>query len=451
MNIRRRVNETVGPIFLAALFFSMLALLPAAAKAEDYPTKTSQLLKQNVLVGADMWSWKPRMLAGGMGFDSILGVPGLDGDPTLEEARQSVLDVNGAWLDDLQCSATPALADYSSAASTSGIAFAYGWPVEFGDGMPLEFSWPILPGSVDATDFLVTKSNGETVVPEVAALNPNFEYNERSTVVLVGDFGNSLPASDPNQVFPTRIEVVAGDDTPLTLVGRNRKGKIRKVSAVGMYSAPTRSPYDSYSKPSERPGPRLTGAKLTTMSTLGESAPAIFATSMPNHGEALYGKRAKFRLRMLTTGGFSPDGIRGVRPNEFERYFQLIARAPGGRKVVIRKQGRTYRIGKGWLRVVGLAELGKKQSSYDQCYLEDHDNQIDVILNGTPDAVRRIRLLRLPGTGKYSPMYNPGGPGTTPQPGVRYTAPSPPINQPVTVDLKNRMQVTYVSKGAAGG
>jgi hypothetical protein len=429
----------------AATIGILAAVGAGPARAED-PSPSSQLLKKNVLVGADMWTWKPQMLAGGLGFNNILGVPGLDGDPTVDEARQAVLDADGAWLDDLECAAEPALGDYSSAASPTGISFAYGWPVDFGGGMPLEFSWPVLPGSIDPTDFLITKSNGEQVVPEGAALNPNFEYNERSTVVLVGDFGNSLPSGDPGQVFPTRIEVVAGDDTPLTLVGRSRKGKLRMVSAVGMHSAPTQSPYDDYSKPSERPGPRLTAAKLTRMSTLGESAPVPFRGSMPNDGRSLYGKKAKFRLRMLTTGGFSPDGVRGVRPNEFERYFQIIARAPGGRRVVIRKQGRTYRIGKGWLRVIGLAELGKKQSSYDQCYAEDHDNQIDVIINGTRRAVKRIRLLRLPGTDRYDPMYNPGGPGTTPEPGVRYSAPSPPINQPVTIDLKNRMRVTYKAK-----
>lgn len=418
---------------------------PGFARADD-PSPSSQLLKKDVLVGADMWSWKPQMLAGGLGFNNILGVPGLDDSPPLEQARQAVLDADGAWLDDLACSSQPVLGDYSSAASPSGISFAYGWPVDFGDGMPLEFSWPVLPSSIDPTDFLITKSNGQKVVPQGAALNPNFEYNERSTVVLVGDFGNGLPSSDPAQVYPTRIEVVAGDDTPLTLVGRSRDGRRRMVSAVGMYSAPAKSPYDGYSKPSERPGPRLTAAKLTPMSTLGESAPIPFRGAMPNDGRSLYGKRAKFRLRMLTTGGFSPDGVRGVRPDEFERYFQIIARTPAGRKVVVRKQGRTYRIGKGWLRVVGLAELGKKQRSYDQCYEEDHDNQIDVIINGTRDAVRRIRLLRLPGTGRYDPMYNPGGPGTTPEAGVRYTAPSPPINQPVTIDLKNRMRVTYKAK-----
>lgn len=433
----------VGTIAVIASIVTLST--PGLAAADDPPTGTSQLLKKDVLIGADMWTWKPQMLAGGMGFASILGVPGLDGTPTVDEAKQAVLDVDGAWLDDLNCSTTPAIGDYTSAASTSAIAFAYGWPVDYGDGMPLEFSWPVLPSSIDPTDFLVTKSNGEQVVPQGAALNPNFEYNERSTVVLVGDFGNSLPAGDPGQVFPTRIEVVAGDDTPLTLVGKTKNGKLRKVSAVGMNSAPKSSPYDGYRKPSERPGPRLTGAKLTRMSTLGEQAPVPFRGTLPNDGRSLYGKKARFRLRMLTTGGFSPDGIRGVRPDEFERYFQLVARAPGGKKVVIRKQGRDYRIGKGWLRVVGLADLGKKQSTYDQCYQEDHDNQIDVIINGTPDAVRRIKLLRLPGTGQYDPMYNPGGPGTTPQPGVRYTAPSPPINQKVTVDLKNRMRVSYRS------
>lgn len=430
---------------MAATVISLLLLGPAGASAEE-PTATSQLLKKNVLVGADMWTWKPQMLAGGYGFNGILGVPGLDGDPTLEEARAAVRGIGGAWLDDLACKAEPTLGDYSSAASPSGIAFPYGRPVEHGDGLPIEFSWPVLPGTVDPADFLITKSNGEKVVPEAAALYPNFEYNERSTVVLVGDFGNTLPSSDPAQVFPTRIEVVAGDDTPLTLIGKSRKGKLRKVSAVGMRSTPEQSPYDEYSKPSERHGPNLTAAKLTRMSTVGESAPPLFRTVLPNDGKSLYGKRAKFRLRMLTTGGFSPDGIRGVRPNEFERYFQLVARAPNGRKVVIRKQRRTYRIGKGWLRVIGLAELGRKERPFDQCYQEDHDNQIDVIINGTAGAVRRIRLLKLPGTGRYSPMYNPGGPGTTPQPGVRHTNPSPPIKQPVRIDLKNRMRVTYKPK-----
>lgn len=427
-----------------ALMVSMgMLLVPVSAFADD-PTPTSQLLKKDVLAGADMWTWKPQMLAGGLGFDTILGVPGLNGTPTVEEARQSVLDVDGAWLDDLTCSVEPAIGDYTSAASPNGIAIAYGWPVDFGDGMPLEFSWPVLPSTLDPTDFLITRSDGQKVVPQGAALNPNFEYNERSTVVLVGDFGNSLPGSDPAQVFPTRIEVVDGDETPLKLVGKSRSGRLRKVSAVGMFSAPKTSPYDDYSAPSERPGPRLAGARLSRMSTLGEQAPIPFRSTLPNDGRTLYGKRAKFRLRMLTTGGFSPDGIRGVRPDEFERYFQMVARAPSGRRVVIRRQGRTYRIGNGWLRVVGLADLGRKQDSYDQCYGEDHDNQIDVIINGTADAVRRIRLLRLPGTGKYDPMYNPGGPGTTPQPGVRYTAPSPPINQKVTVDLANRMRVTYL-------
>jgi hypothetical protein len=432
------------PVAALTLLASLvILLLPGAASAEDPPSPTSQLLKKNVLIGADMWTWEPQMLAGGMGFNAILGVPGLNGTPTVEEARQSVLDVEGAWLDDLSCSAVPTIGDYTSAASPNGIAFAYGWPVQYGDGLPIEFSWPVLPGSVDRADFLVTKSNGEKVVPEGAALNPNFEYNERSTVVLIGDFGNNLPGSDPGQVFPTRIEVVNGDDTPLMLVGKSRKGKLRKVSAVGMFSAPTTNPYDEYSKPSERPGPRLTGAKLSRMSTVGEQAPVPFRTTLPNDGRTLYGKSARYRLRMLTTGGFSPDGIRGVRPDEFERYFQVIARAPSGRKVVIRQQRRTYRIGRGWLRIVGLADLGQKEDTYDECYAEDHDNQIDVIINGTPDAVSRIRLLRLPGTGNYDPMYNPGGPGTTPQPGVLYTAPSPPINQKVTVDLKNRLRVTY--------
>ena len=113
-------------------------------------------LGKDVLVGADMWTWKPQMLAGSMGFNGILGVPGLDGNPTVEDAREAVLGVPGAWLEDLECEAEPSINDYSSAASTNGIAFAYGWPVEYGDGMPLEFSWLAIVGMSTQLTFSVS-------------------------------------------------------------------------------------------------------------------------------------------------------------------------------------------------------------------------------------------------------------------------------------------------------
>jgi hypothetical protein len=51
--------------------------------------------------------------------------------------------------------------------------------------------------------------------------------------------------------------------------------------------------------------------------------------------------------------------------------------------------------------------------------------------------------VEIPSTGRYAPLYNPGGPGNDPAAGVRYSAPSPPISEPVMIALRNPMTVTY--------
>lgn len=425
---------------------------PATA-ADQQPTRTSQQLKRDVLINADMWRRKPMMLAAGLGFTDIIGVPNA-GSRDLAVAEQAVREAGGTWLKDLKCEAEPVASDHSSAATPAGVAYGYGFPVLRNSGLPVEFSWPVLPSTVAPSDFLITLSNGQKVIPNSAAIFPNFEYNERSTVVLFGLFGNRYPSTDPRSVFPTRIEVVA-DDNPLMLVGKKngkKDGKVITVSAVGMYSTPTKSPYDDPSAPAaERTGPRLVGAKLSRFSRRGEAAPSAFRSQLPNDGRSLYGKRARFRIRMLTTGGFSPDGVSGIRPTEFSRYFKLIAKTRSGRRVVIKRAGRNYRIDGYRLKVIGLAEVGRKQSSYDDCYDEDHDNQIDIILNGHKRAVSRIRQLVIPGRNGYSPLYNPGGPGNDPTPGVRYTAGSPTIRQNVMNALNNPMTVTYRPWGNTRG
>jgi hypothetical protein len=90
-----------------------------------------------------------------------------------------------------------------------------------------------------------------------------------------------------------------------------------------------------------------------------------------------------------------------------------------------------------------LADLGGPQDAYDDCYNEDKDNYIDIILDGDDAAVRKITTVEIPSSRDYSPLYNPGGPGNDPAPGVRYSAPSPPIAQPVTIALDDPMTVTY--------
>lgn len=409
---------------------------PARAEGSLYP-----LLKRDVLIGADAWSARPRMLAAGLGFVNILGVPGADSSD-LDEARAAVTGVDGAWNDGLTCNSSAEVPRRSltSAASPAQIETAYGVPVEYGAGLPVEFSWPVRPSTVDPTDFRVTLSDGSEVTPQAASINPNFEYNERSTVVLVGQFGNALPQGVPGSSFATRVRVVR-DDTPMTLVGPGG----RLASAVGMQAGKDTSPYDAQaSDPREWTGPRLIAGKISRMSTRGEKAPPGLRSNLPNDGTSLYGERARFRIRVLTTGGFSPDGIRALYPTEYRRFFQVRARSRSGRVVRLVRVGKTYSIDGHPIRVVGLADLGRRQRSYDYCYQEDHDNQIDILLAGSIEAARRIRSVVVPARGNgYRPFYNPGGPGLTPASGVRYTAPGPRHYQRLTRDFSGRLSVDF--------
>jgi hypothetical protein len=88
--------------------------------------------------------------------------------------------------------------------------------------------------------------------------------------------------------------------------------------------------------------------------------------------------------------------------------------------------------------------LGIAQDVYDECYTEDRDNYIDIILVGDDAAARNITFLEIPSiAGGYTPFYNPGGPGTTPTPGVSYSQPGPPDLEPVIIALDDPMRVSY--------
>jgi len=135
--------------------------------------------------------------------------------------------------------------------------------------------------------------------------------------------------------------------------------------------------------------------------------------------------------------------VRAVLPTEFSRYFRLHARG-SSQDVVLSATNHTYRIAGHALRILGLADLGPKQQQYDDCYREDKDNYIDIVIAGEVAAVGGSRALRFPPRGDYSPFYNPGGPGDDPTPGVPYTAPGPSQVEPVFVALDNPMTVTFV-------
>ncbi|MFM8411609.1 MAG: hypothetical protein ACKOCT_15200, partial [Alphaproteobacteria bacterium] len=320
------------------------------------PTPLYQSLMQDQLVSADYWESEPRILAAGLGFTDIIGVPGLDSSD-IDTQRTSTLAAGGAWNVVVTTLATIAQRAYTSAISPTGVASTYGWPVIHCDGLPIEFSWPVLPSTVQGSDFVVHLNDGSTTQPLVASIQPNFEYNERSTLVVFGEFGNRLAPGTPGALYPVGFEIV-DDGTPLTLVGPGG----RVVSAVGLTYGSGTDPYTAYN-PGK--GPTLCAAKLSRMSTAGEGGPPAFNGQMPNDGVALYGGEARYRLRVLTTGGFSPDGVTSVFPTDYERYFRVQAIDAAGREHSIERTGVPYEIDGGTVTVLGLADLGVLQSSYD--------------------------------------------------------------------------------------
>ena len=398
-----------------------------------------QVLRRDVIINADMWAKKPEMMAAGLGFTTIIGVPDLS-TSNLALSKTMTLLAGGTW-NTVHCAAgeTPTLSNYTSAAPLSGTKQLYGQDIYYSDGLPVEFSWPILPSTLEPSDFRVNLSNGTSITPQIASIWPNFEYNERSVAVLFGHFGDRVSPSSPGAIYPTSVEVVRGSST-LRLVGPHQ----RTVSAVGFWARTRGSPYtDPGVPPAQRGGPVLVAAKLSRMSTAGDTGPKIFQQNLPNDGVSLYGRRAKFRLRVYTSGGMTPNGVSALLPTDYNRFFRVDAVTSSGKTIRLTRSGKTYTIDGHPLRVVGLADLGRKQAHYGDCYTSDNDNYIDIILDGSRAAARRITTVEIPSTGRYAPLYNPGGPGNDPAPGVRYSAPSPPISQHVTIALHNPMTVTY--------
>lgn len=435
-----RINvRGAGPRVLNGV---VLSLNPPGSKSPPPTGRANplyELLKQDVLINADYYSTTPSILGASLGFSHILGVPGLGAATTRGEALAR--KAGGSWETLSSPSASSAsLRAYTSDAAVNGIAENYGYPLKYTDGFPIEFSWPVLPSTVQGNDFRVVLNTGQVITPLAASVTPNLEYNERSTVVILGYFGNRIAPGQPGAIYPVKLEV-APSRTPLKLVGPG--GVV--VSAAGLSYGDGRTPMTAYDPGS---GPKLVAAKLSVMSTSGESAPAAFSSALPNDGVSLYGSAAQYRLRVFTSGGFSPDGVRSVDPTDFSQFFRIETVDADGVIRWLTQTGVPYRLPGGTITVVGLADLGPAQSSYDDSYVEDHDNQIDIVLSGDEAAIATIKAVQIPASGPYSPFYNPGGPGNNPTPGVPYSQPGPSQTESVINALADPMTVTY---GAPGG
>ena len=266
-------------------------------------TKAASLLTP-INYSADIFDTTPRMITANYGFDGYMGVPGMP--DTGASSQAAALQYNVAW----QYIDKVLYPNAGQRAYTSGLDYDISYSsndvyMDRADTIPVVFSMPVLPTTVNATDFAVTLNDGSVVTPVVASMIPNLEYNERQTVVLDGEFGNRLQPGQPGALYPISVTIV-NDGTPFQLLTTTGP-----VSIVGATVASS-NPYVAGN------GPRLVGAKLNRFSDLGEGGPAILGmAAIRNSGNDLYGSDAQNRLRLYTSAGFSPDGIAGLLPSDY--------------------------------------------------------------------------------------------------------------------------------------
>ncbi len=218
------------------------------------------------------------------------------------------------------------------------------------------------------------------------------------------------------------------------LVGPNGQ----PVSAVGL-SKSSGNPYSTNN------GPKLIGAKLSVMNETGQCGPGLFNGNFPNSGIALYGPDdAQYRLRLYTTAGTSPDGVAAILPCDFSKFFRIKVTNQGATEYLT-QTNHEYHVNGGIITVLGLADLAKTCTPQNGAYVADRDNYIDIVLKAsTQEAVQSITAVEIPADGvNYAKLYNPGGPGNNPTPGVIYTQPGPSWTQPVTMAITHPQTVTY--------
>jgi hypothetical protein len=79
--------------------------------------------------------------------------------------------------------------------------------------MPIEVSWPLLPSSVQPDNIAITLNTGDVVTPVAAALNPNYDYNERHVIVTFGEFANRQAPGSVGAIYPVAVSFVDGSSS----------------------------------------------------------------------------------------------------------------------------------------------------------------------------------------------------------------------------------------------
>lgn len=406
---------------------SPTALLPGVSPQEALDAIAASY-NQDVIINADIWNPEPMIMSGNLGFLSIIGINTTD--------AESIRAAGGTYNDNVTCDngQAPALGSLTSASSSLNMGLAgYACAPQAYGGLPVCFSMPVRPSTIKPDAFKITLTNGTTFLAPCAGILPNVEYNERHCVVLFADFGTRVQSSDPDSVYPTSIEIVSD----LELIGPAG----RPISAVGLKFSNATNPYDTGN------GPKFLATRISKLTDLGEGAflpSSLSQTSYPNSGIDLYGDGDDlYRVRLYYSGGMTPDGISPLFPGDYKTYFSLLSKTMGGgneEEIELTDANKEYDLGNGnTVKVLGLADLGPSQATYDACYSTDKDNYIDIIVQASSvEAATTIQTFKAKGG-----LYNPGGPGTTPTPGWIWSQPSPTQTLVVENALADPKTVTY--------
>lgn len=392
------------------------------------------LMDDVAIIAADLWADEPKILSALPGFDGIIGLDGgteaaLAGGATFvtDEQREELC---GPGFEGPASSAVP---------FAVGNTYTCENPIDAMDGFPICFSWPVLPSSINNTYLLYKRSDGEQFNPNCISNTPNFQYNERHCVVIFDYFLNRKLPDEEGYLYMSEIEIVG----PLMLVGPD--GPV-SMEGTTFTNPRNQSAYDS--------GPVFVGARLVPLHDDGEGLPASFVTTystetnIPNSGSVIYESEGLpmnqlYRLRTYYSGGMTPDGLTGLSPDMFDRYFALDFST--GQTLATSKMGMMIDGTNTTVSVLGLADTGiYLEEGYTPCYLDDRDNYIDIIMHVDGDpTVLETTLTSFTAFSQQPGLYNPGGPGPFPFEGVRYVAPAPQQTFPIDVDLNRAREVTY--------
>jgi hypothetical protein len=111
--------------------------MPEQSDQSGETSPTYQVLRQDVIINADIWARKPEMMAAGLGFTTIEGVPNLGTSDVALSKTLAVL-AGGTW-NNVTCTngQTPPLSSFTSAATPAGIRETFGQNVYYADGLPV--------------------------------------------------------------------------------------------------------------------------------------------------------------------------------------------------------------------------------------------------------------------------------------------------------------------------